>query len=122
MDARFSSGIKDLIGEMLSLDPERRPDLEDILRKTLIKRHIGVRGLAAPRRYETPRTTRDHRALTVWWCGVMVVQEFFEDIMTRPSSSLGEGTIAVRAGFLQAAQGGAGGKLVGSGSLIPFHA
>jgi hypothetical protein len=46
VDARFSSGIKDLIGEMLSLDPERRPDLEDILRKTLIKRHIGVRRLA----------------------------------------------------------------------------
>lgn len=52
-------------------------------------------------------------ALTV--CVMLwVMQEFFEDIMTRPSSSLGEGTIAVRAGFLQAAQGGAGGKLVRS--------
>lgn len=48
-----------------------------------------------------------------------VPQEFIQDIMTRPSSSLGEGTIVVRAAMIGAAQGGVcgapAGRLVSDG-------
>jgi hypothetical protein len=42
IDERFGANLRDLIGEMLAIDPARRPDLDEILKKNVIKRHIQV--------------------------------------------------------------------------------
>ena len=61
--AKYSKYLKDLITEMLMLEPRQRPDLDQILRKPFIKKHI---------------------------------INFFSDIASRPTSSIGEGTMIVR--------------------------
>ena len=67
--AKYSKFLRDLIGQMLLLNPQQRPDLDQILRKPFIKKHI---------------------------------VNFFTDIASRPSASIGEGTM-----IMKAAAGGA---------------
>jgi hypothetical protein len=50
-------------------------------------------------------------------CGIS--QEFFADIIARPSSSLGEGTMAVRVAVMSAAQCQAPGQGQGGGAIAP---
>ena len=63
ISAKYSRHLRELIGEMLMLEPRQRPDLDQILRKPVVKKHI---------------------------------VNFFTDIASRPSSSIGEGTMIVR--------------------------
>eukprot|EP01041_Mallomonas_annulata_P008586 gene8586-17713_t len=84
--AKYSRHLRDLIASLLSTNPQQRPDLDQILRKPFVKKHI---------------------------------INFFQDIASRPSSSLGEGTMIVRA----AAGGGfnGGGAALGSDqNMISF--
>lgn len=62
--SKYSRYLRELIGQMLLINPQQRPDLEQILRKPFIKKH------------------------TI---------NFFTDIASRPSNSLGEGTMIVKA-------------------------
>jgi serine/threonine protein kinase len=61
---KYSRYLRELIGQMLLAEPKQRPDLDQILRKPFIKKHI---------------------------------INFFLDINSRPSASLGEGTMIVKA-------------------------
>ena len=61
---KYSKFLRDLISEMLMTNPQQRPDLDQILRKPFIKKHI---------------------------------VNFFVDVMSRPTGSIGEGTMIVRA-------------------------
>lgn len=61
---KYSKFLRDLISDMLMTNPQQRPDLDQILRKPFIKKHI---------------------------------VNFFVDVMSRPSGSIGEGTMIVRA-------------------------
>jgi hypothetical protein len=63
ISAKYSKPLRDLITEMLMTEPRQRPDLDQILKKTFIRKHI---------------------------------VNFFVDIASRPSSSIGEGTMIVR--------------------------
>ena len=63
ISAKYSRHLRELISEMLMLEPRQRPDLDQILRKPVVKKHI---------------------------------INFFTDIASRPSSSIGEGTMIVR--------------------------
>ena len=69
---KYSRYLRELIGHMLLPEPKQRPDLDQILRKPFIRKHI---------------------------------LNFFQNIASRPSQSIGEGTMIVRA----AAGGGMGG-------------
>jgi NIMA (never in mitosis gene a)-related kinase len=69
---KYSKHLSDLIAQMLQLSPQQRPDLDQILRKPFIKKHI---------------------------------VNFFSDIASRPSNSIGEGTMVIRAAV------GGGGQL-----------
>jgi len=62
--AKYSKFLRELIGQMLLLNPQQRPDLDQILRKPFIKKHI---------------------------------INFFTDIASRPSASIGEGTMIMKA-------------------------
>lgn len=75
--AKYSKFLRDLIGQMLLLNPQQRPDLDQILRKPFIKKHI---------------------------------INFFSDIASRPSASIGEGTMIMKAaaGALAGAPSAAG--------------
>ena len=61
---KYSRNLRDLIASMLLIAPQQRPDLDQILRKAFIKKHI---------------------------------LNFLTDIAQRPSNSIGEGTMIVRA-------------------------
>ena len=61
--SKYSRQLRELIGEMLLLEPRQRPDMDRILRKPVVKKHI---------------------------------INFFTDIASRPSNSIGEGTMIVR--------------------------
>ena len=61
--SKYSRQLRELIGEMLMLEPRQRPDMDQILRKPVVKKHI---------------------------------INFFTDIASRPSNSIGEGTMIVR--------------------------
>jgi hypothetical protein len=63
ISAKYSKPLRDLITEMLMTEPRQRPDLDQILKKPFIRKHI---------------------------------VNFFADIASRPSSSIGEGTMIVR--------------------------
>lgn len=73
---KYSRYLRELIGHMLLPEPKQRPDLDQILRKPFIRKHI---------------------------------LNFFQNIASRPSQSIGEGTMIVRAA--------AGGGLGGGGAL-----
>ena len=62
--SKYSRYLRELIGQMLLINPQQRPDLDQILRKPFIKKHI---------------------------------VNFFTDIASRPSNSLGEGTMIMKA-------------------------
>jgi serine/threonine protein kinase len=62
--SKYSSHLRELISQMLNVSPNSRPDLDQILRKPFIKKHI---------------------------------LNFFSDVISRPSSNLGEGTMIIRA-------------------------
>eukprot|EP01034_Spumella_vulgaris_P021638 gene21638-27678_t len=64
INAKYSKYLRELIGQMLQISPQQRPDLDQILRKPFIKKHI---------------------------------INFFTDIASRPSASLGEGTMIFKA-------------------------
>eukprot|EP00981_Chlorochromonas_danica_P005583 scaffold1159_cov160-Ochromonas_danica.AAC.5 len=74
---KYSRYLRELIAQMLMLNPQQRPDLDQILRKPFIKKHV---------------------------------VNFFVDIASRPSQSIGEGTMIfkVAAGGV----GGAGGQSI----------
>ncbi len=76
INAKYSKFLRELIGQMLQINPAQRPDLEQILRKPFIKKHI---------------------------------INFFTDIASRPSGSLGEGTM-----IFKAAAGGPANSALGS--------
>jgi hypothetical protein len=82
---KYSKHLRDLITQMLMLNPQQRPDVDQILRKPFIKKHI---------------------------------VNFFVDIYSRPSTSIGEGTM-----ILKAAAGGAGsgGSIMNDHSMINFR-
>eukprot|EP01038_Epipyxis_sp_PR26KG_P004295 gene4295-6090_t len=73
--AKYSRHLRELIGQMLLLNPQQRPDLDQILRKPFIKKHV---------------------------------IDFFTDIASRPTNSIGEGTMIVKAA--------AGGQVSGLGN------
>ena len=63
INAKYSRYLAELIAQMLATNPMQRPDMDQILRKSFIKKHI---------------------------------INFFTDIASRPSASIGEGTMIVR--------------------------
>jgi hypothetical protein len=71
--AKYSRYLRELIGQMLMINPQQRPDMDQILRKPFIKKHV---------------------------------LNFFIDIASRPSTSIGEGTMVFKAA--------AGGHLAGN--------
>lgn len=62
--AKYSRYLRELIAQMLMINPQQRPDLDQILRKPFIKKHV---------------------------------VNFFVDIASRPSTSIGEGTMVFKA-------------------------
>ena len=64
ISSKYTKHLGDLIAQMLHVNPNNRPDLDQILRKPFIKKHI---------------------------------INFFSDIVSRPSTALGEGTMIIRA-------------------------
>ncbi len=62
--AKYSKYLRELISQMLHISPQQRPDLDQILRKPFVRKHV---------------------------------VNFFSDISSRPSGSVGEGTIIMRA-------------------------
>lgn len=80
---KYSKHLRDLITQMLMLNPQQRPDIDQILRKPFIKKHI---------------------------------VNFFVDIYSRPSTSIGEGTM-----ILKAAAGGGGASVMNDQSMINFR-
>ena len=84
ISTKYSKHLTDLISSMLHVNPNQRPDLDQILRKPFIKMHI---------------------------------VNFFSDVVSRPTTSLGEGTMIIRAAV--GARANAGG--LGAGAANPFH-
>lgn len=84
VNAKYSKYLRELIGQMLMLNPAQRPDLDQILRKPFIKKHI---------------------------------VNFFVDIASRPSQSLGEGTMIFKA----AAGGQAMGSIMNDSNMISLR-
>ena len=82
--AKYSRNLADLIAQMLSTNPMQRPDMDQILRKPFIKKHI---------------------------------INFFVDISSRPSNSIGEGTMIVRG----AVGGPVSGALNQDSNMIAFQ-
>jgi serine/threonine protein kinase len=82
IDSRYSRYLRELIAHMLLPEPKQRPNLDQILRKPFIKKHI---------------------------------LSFFHEIISRPTESIGEGTMIFKAaaaggvGHVAAAAGGGGG-------------
>lgn len=74
INPKYSKYLSELIGQMLQLNPQQRPDLDQILRKPFIKKHI---------------------------------VNFFTDIASRPSTSIGEGTMIFKAAAGGPTQGSA---------------
>jgi len=81
--AKYSRYLRELIGQMLMINPQLRPDVDQILRKSFIKKHI---------------------------------VNFFVDIASRPSTSIGEGTMVFKA-----AAGGAINGNVNDSSMISLR-
>ena len=81
---KYSRYLRELIGHMLLPEPKQRPDLDQILRKPFIRKHI---------------------------------LNFFQNIASRPSQSIGEGTMIVRA----AGGGGLGGALANDANMLSFR-
>lgn len=79
---KYSRYLRELIGHMLLPEPKQRPDLDQILRKPFIRKHI---------------------------------LNFFQNIASRPSQSIGEGTMIVRA-----AAGGLAGALANDVNMLSF--
>lgn len=79
---KYSRFLRELIGQMLLAEPKQRPDLDQILRKPFIKKHI---------------------------------INFFVDIHSRPTTSIGEGTMIVRA-----AAGGPSGDVGNDVNMLSF--
>ena len=84
VNIKYSKYLRDLISDMLLLNPQQRPDLDQILRKPFIKKHI---------------------------------MNFFSDIASRPTTSIGEGTMIVRA----AAGGQVSGSLSQDSNMLAFR-
>lgn len=84
INAKYSRNLADLIAQMLSTNPMQRPDMDHILRKPFIKKHI---------------------------------INFFVDISSRPSGSIGEGTMIVRG----AVGGQVSGELNKDSNMIAFQ-
>eukprot|EP00602_Paraphysomonas_sp_CaronLab_P008770 CAMPEP_0185029364 /NCGR_PEP_ID=MMETSP1103-20130426/15636_1 /TAXON_ID=36769 /ORGANISM="Paraphysomonas bandaiensis, Strain Caron Lab Isolate" /LENGTH=798 /DNA_ID=CAMNT_0027564075 /DNA_START=684 /DNA_END=3080 /DNA_ORIENTATION=+ len=80
---KYSRYLRELIGHMLLPEPKQRPDLDQILRKPFIKKHI---------------------------------LQFFQDISSRPSEGIGEGTMIVRA-----AAGGPVGAMGNDANMLSFR-
>jgi non-specific serine/threonine protein kinase/NIMA (never in mitosis gene a)-related kinase len=81
---KYSRYLRELIAQMLAPEPKQRPDLDQILRKPFIRKHV---------------------------------LSFFVEIASRPSASLGEGPMIVRA----AASGGIGGAVVNDANAIALR-
>ena len=64
ISSKYTRHLTELISQMLHVNPNNRPDLDQILRKPFIKKHI---------------------------------INFFSDVVSRPATSLGEGTMIIRA-------------------------
>jgi len=64
ISSKYTRHLNELISQMLHVNPNSRPDLDQILRKPFIKKHI---------------------------------INFFSDVVSRPATSLGEGTMIIRA-------------------------
>ena len=79
---KYSRYLRELIGHMLLPEPKQRPDLDQILRKPFIRKHI---------------------------------LNFFQNIASRPSQSIGEGTMIVRA-----AAGGMAGSFANDANMLSF--
>lgn len=80
---KYSRYLRELIAHMLLPEPKQRPDLDQILRKPFIKKHI---------------------------------LQFFQDINSRPSEGIGEGTMIVRA-----AVGGPVGSTGNDANMLAFR-
>lgn len=85
INAKYSRYLRELIGQMLLIEPKQRPDLEQILKKPFIKKHI---------------------------------INFFTDISSRPSNSIGEGTMIMKA----AAGGGIASAIANDTNMISLKA
>jgi NIMA (never in mitosis gene a)-related kinase 1/4/5 len=83
---KYSRYLRELIGHMLLPEPKQRPDLDQILRKPFIRKHI---------------------------------LNFFQNIASRPSQSIGEGTMIVRAAA-GGGLGGGGGALANDVNMLSF--
>lgn len=81
---KYSRYLRELIAQMLAPEPKQRPDLDQILRKPFIRKHV---------------------------------MSFFVEIASRPSTSLGEGTMIVRA----AAGAGGGSAAVNDANAIALR-
>lgn len=64
INPKYSQGLRDLVARLLLINPLQRPDMDQILRKSIVKKHI---------------------------------VNFLSDIMSRPVSSVGEGTMVLKA-------------------------
>ena len=64
INPKYSQGLRDLVARLLLINPLQRPDMDQILRKSIVKKHI---------------------------------VNFLSDIMSRPVSSVGEGTMILKA-------------------------
>lgn len=64
INPKYSQGLRDLVARQLLINPLQRPDMDQILRKSIVKKHI---------------------------------VNFLSDIMSRPVSSVGEGTMVLKA-------------------------
>lgn len=82
--AKYSRYLRELIAQMLMINPQQRPDLDQILRKPFIKKHI---------------------------------VNFFVDIASRPSTSIGEGTMVFKA----AAGGAVSGNSYNDSNMISLR-
>lgn len=69
VDPKYSTHLRDLIAAMLMTNPAQRPDMDDVLRRPFIRKHI---------------------------------YNFLSDIVSRPASNIGDGTMAVRAAAVNA--------------------
>jgi hypothetical protein len=82
--AKYSRYLRELIQQMLMINPQQRPDMDQILRKPFIKKHV---------------------------------INFFLDIASRPSASIGEGTMVFKA----AAGGAVNGMVLNDSTMISLR-
>ncbi|KAH8054647.1 serine/threonine kinase [Aureococcus anophagefferens] len=82
--SRYSKSLRDLVSGMLSTSPSSRPQLEAILRKPFVKKHIKVRRDARRAVAPSPPPRAD----------------FLTDIANRDAGKIGDGTMAVKAAAL----------------------